>query len=116
MTVKEAALFLLLSQNQVHHLITTGVLTAEKDGRRWSVDPKSVEAWKKQRAGRRRPPNSWNKGMVLTMRQWKCSCGNVNQKDVSRCCRKCGKVSRVLPGMTGKVINEDTERRENAAL
>jgi excisionase family DNA binding protein len=93
MTINEAAKFLLLSADHVCSLVDRGEIAGEKKGRCWDLDEDSVRKWKQQRPSRPEARGqAWRKGMILTRRQWKChDCQCVNQKDLHRNCRDCGK-------------------------
>jgi hypothetical protein len=93
MNVREAALFLMLCENQVQHLAATGELPATKNDKgQWQFRKQDVAQWKHDRA--KRPSKAgmkWRNGMVLTGRQWRCaSCGVVNQRDLNKHCKGCG--------------------------
>lgn len=86
-TIKQAARLLLLSECQVHHLVTTGEIAAAKSGRKWMLCQKSVASWKANRPHRpERRGASWRNGMDIG---WKCQCGRRNSHQ-NELCSRCG--------------------------
>jgi excisionase family DNA binding protein len=90
MTVKEAALYLLLTEDRVAELCREGVLKAHKDGKRWVIDDDAIRVYKQTPRSNKHVGKSWRKGMVLHRGMTRCiTCQHVYKNTLHLNCPYC---------------------------